>query len=565
MSLDKIVDEVKDRESTRFRYMGNIEVVTRAFGRSFEGQIDTKTTSKVKLEYNPEYAEKKGKKKFKKAFGGLTKHELNHKGGGKFGGCPRTFEWYMERFIEPIGEVLQAKGIGNVPIGETSLYAYMGNLVTDMLDNFEITRRDRDQSMFLLFEDTGEDSGKFTKLYDAFVQLQEVLCSDGTVQLDEFYSGDDAVDTAIENVLKRMRMEDMKREEAFTYCMNPKNWEQFARVVAEEFIELVDKNQLNNPMYVKKEFVEMDKPFEKDMKDEGEKMKRVLKKYKEVKTDGGEFKPPVDIEDYDALNLLYQRLAKNLEIKTRPSTMADSYPSVWYGRRDFEDGDSLLKAKVAYKGRLALESRMYHEDEIIEYTERVKSMPEIKFVLLDTSGSMRGSVNGETGTVMNPWAEERRQWTDTSKYHHALVGWYGLIEFLRVNGSLKHTSVKLANYSSATKTAADLKKSKRLALHPQFGSTSLDMNKVRDMFGRKQLVISLSDGDMGGWGNMKDEYIRRAKENFYVHLQIGGSTAMTEDLEDAGLHVEYVTGEEVGKMMIDLTRPYVKKNEAKGR
>ena len=86
MSLTRIVEDVKDRESARFQFRGQIDVTTKSFGRCFDGCIDSKTTSQIKLEYNPKYAEKKGMLTFRKAFGGLTKHELNHKGGGRFGG-----------------------------------------------------------------------------------------------------------------------------------------------------------------------------------------------------------------------------------------------------------------------------------------------------------------------------------------------------------------------------------------------------------------------------------------------------------------------------------------------
>ena len=150
-------------------------------------------------------------------------------------------------------------------------------------------------------------------------------------------------------------------------------------------------------------------------------------------------------------------------------------------------------------------------------------------------------------------------WSDKTRYHHALVAWYGLLELLRKQGTLKHKSVKFANYSNDTYTAENLDDAKRLALKPQFGGTSLDLDKVRDMFGRGQLVFTISDGDMNNWYKIREEFIERAKQNHYFHFQIGGKTQMTADLEAAGIHVEYDDGSTLGTKIIDLTKPYISK------
>jgi len=71
----------------------------------------------------------------------------------------------------------------------------------------------------------------------------------------------------------------------------------------------------------------------------------------------------------------------------------------------------------------------------------------------------------------------------------------------------------------------------------------------------------LSDGAVDNWNQIKDEYTQRAKQNHYFHLQIGGETAMSRDLESAGLAVKYDEGKNLGKMVIDLTRPYITRME----
>ena len=282
--------------------------------------------------------------------------------------------------------------------------------------------------------------------------------------------------------------------------------------------------------------------------------------------------PPKYIDSFEALDLIYQRLARNLEIKTKVSTRSETMPVMWYGKRPFEAGkDRLSRVRVGInnEGKLELRVKKYHEDDDLEFTESKTDIPEIRFVMLDTSSSMQESTgSANSGKIMNPWTDETMRWDDNSRYHHALLGWYGLVEYLKKQGTLKHTSVKFANYSNATYTADNLGDSKQLALSPQFSGTTLDISKVKGMFGTKQLIFSLSDGEIVNWSVIREDYIKRAKQNDFFHLQIGnfikdanGNLAnkpqMAQDLENAGLLVIYDDGRNIGKLIIDLTRPYV--------
>jgi hypothetical protein len=298
------------------------------------------------------------------------------------------------------------------------------------------------------------------------------------------------------------------------------------------------------------------------MNDPEVKMKFAFKKYQQS---GSSFEFPKYLDSFEALDLVYQRLARNLEIKTNASTRSETMPIMWYGKRPFDaKNDRLSKARIGINNDAKLELRVkrYHEDDNIEFTESKNDIPEIRFVMLDTSSSMQESTgSNNSGKTMNPWAGERMRWNDNSKYHHALLGWYGLVEYLKKQGTLKHTSVKFANYSNATYTANNLGDSKKLALSPQFGGTTLDLSKVKGMFGKEQLIFSISDGGIANWSAIKEDYIKRAKQNEYFHLQIGGPTQMSQDLENAGLPVIYDNGTNIGKIIIDLTRPYVTRSK----
>ena len=598
MTKNQITEKIKARETARFNYRGKVSIKEVSNEPCFSGCIDMLTTAKIELKYNPNYPEDAKDLEgivsdpFEKAFTSLLRHELNHKGGGKFQGCPRNIDLHAENVLEPVAKTLQELNISNISVSENqTLYAYMANLVEDVFDNAELGNSSDHIGMFLAYKDDAqhlplEINGKFSPLFDAFVQLQDVLYG-GKISkklLSEHYSDDERVQTTIDSFMQRSGLDDFQRE-VFTkrkkigrhvldrkiiaqYLMDEEHWPELSRILIEEFSKLIDKDKLQQPDYVKVTFLPLKgegDDFSSEMDDKETKMRLVWKKYQEGKGEkvSSTFEPPAYLDSFEALDLIYQRLARNLEIKTRASTRTASIPIMNYGKRKFEPRrDKLSKAKVGLgrDGKLELNVARYHEDYPIEYTEKMKSLPEIKFVMLDTSESMSWSIDGNyTGKVMNPWADENRQWGDNSRYHHSLVAWYGLLELLRKQGTLKHKSVRLANYSSSTQTASDLKSAKKLALTPQFGCTKLDFNTIDDMFGRDQLIFSLSDGDVSNWNEIKEVYIKRAKQNHYFHLQIGRETIMSRDLEEAGLAVKYDDGKNLGKLVIDLTRPYITK------
>ncbi|MBT4717064.1 hypothetical protein HOB85_03755 [Candidatus Woesearchaeota archaeon] len=599
MDLAELTEEIKEQETARFDYKGEVSIREISKKPSFSGCMDLLTTAKVELGYNPEYVEKSEHLEkivahpFKEAFTAIQRHELNHKGGGNFQGCPRKIDLHVENILEPVSETLRELGFPNMLVNENqTLYAYMANLIEDIFDNSELGNSSDHVGMFLCYKDDAENSPhvkdkKLSPLFDAFVQLQQIFYGGKRSRklLQEHYSGEEKVQTTLDNFMQRSGLSELQKEgftrkeekklvldrkKAVEYCLDETNWSELSRILTEEFAKLIDKDKLPQPEYVKVTFTPLKGEadgFSDEMDHKETKMKFVWKKYQKGKEASLGFQPPAYLDDFESLDLVYQRLARNLEIKTRASTRTTTMPIMWYGKREFDlQKDKLSKARVGFgkKGKLELSVKRYHEDHPIEYTERKRSLPEIKFVMLDTSGSMAWPVEGDdSGMVMNPWADEERQWGNNSRYHHALVAWFGLQELLRKQGTLKHTSVKLANYSSSTKTASNLREARKLALTPQFGGTSLSMDAINDMFGREQLVFSLSDGDVTNWSSIKDDYIKRAKQNHYFHLQIGSPTAMSQDLENAGLVVKYDNGKNLGKLVIDLTRPYITRSKTK--
>ena len=608
MELEKQTNAIKEREISAFGYRGKFRIRESSGEPCFKGRMSLLTTGDAEVSYNPDYrANSTGLESvvkgdpFDKAVTAVIRHELNHRGGGTFKGCPRNLDLHAEEILEPVAETLQGLGFPNVPVSQDqTLYAYFANLVEDFIENSELGNKTDHIGMALCYKDdaTHSEKGKFPALFDAFVEVQERFYGGRRSDklLEPHRSREQRVTDAVGNFLERSGLSEFKREvtnrkgkkkkvfnrkSAVNYILNEGNWRDISVKLTEELAKLINRAQLGNPMYVSQNFIplSLSDGFNDEMKNPEARMKFAVKKYEKARASKSQFSPPAYMDSFEALDLVYQRLARDLEIKTRPSTASTKMPLVGYGRRQFDperDKVSKVKARVTGSGDLELTVKAHYEYEDVEYTERMPNPPTIKFVKLDTSGSMQETVGNESGgIVMNPWTESGRQWTDVSRYHHSLLAFYGLIELARRQGTLKHNNVMLANYSTATRTADNLIDAKKLALSPQFGSTSMDMDKIRDMFGKGQLVISTSDGGIGNWGGIKDEYIRRARDNQYFHIQMGDFTRddkgevvtkpqMCKDLENAGLRVYYEDGKNLGKLVLDITRPYLSRRKVNG-
>ncbi len=604
----QIVTRIIDEETARFAYKGDVKV---SETEGFEGRIDMLTTSKIHVGYPPAYVEENGiehivSAPFEKATRALVRHELNHKGGGEQQGCPRTMDFHLESVLEPISDTLSTKGLPNVPIGQGhTLYTYFANLMEDIVDNAEQSSIDDPIGTFLLYHhDATRNNKPFPPLFDAFVTVQERLvgCKRATKLLSPYHTSNKAVTNAVNAVLTQTGIDKMTRtvhtkrkniahnildrDKAKQYLLNEQNWPEISRIIAEEFAPLVDVSQLSKPHYIEQTFLPLKGEgdgFVQETQNPETMMKEVYKKYKQAdpaqpSTPGnkkgrgkkggmGQFNPPTYLDKNNALDLLYQRLARNMEIKTRASTTSVSYPAVRYGWKDFDPNtENALRAKIAYRGGLVLKTRKFVEEEPAEYYERKGNIPSIRFILRDDSCSTQEEVpeSDGKGIIMNPWAEHNLQWTDRSIYHHELLAEYGLREYLRRQGVLKHANYKSASYSSTTLPAMNLAESTRIALNPTFQGTQFDMEKLNKLFGKDELVISLSDGEIQNWasdaGNgitVCEAFIAKAKRNQFVHIHIGEPTQMSHDLQRAGLPVIYDTGKNVGKIVIDLTRSYV--------
>ncbi len=586
MSLITLCNEVTEEELRNGGFSGTYSIEEYSGKPHFEACIDLGGFRKIDIKFNPEY-EKKNPGKITEVVRDISRHEINHRGYKGFSGCPRTLDAHVEHIFEPIAEVLIPKGYTKTDIH------YMANALEDTILHSDLNSEFRLQGITDFFQDVAECSG-YSNFYEAHVKLNMFLFGNKSQkkQLARYFEHKSEVREVLENFLKRTGIKQMthpilvynrtgvrenekgivekiEREDRTIqasdrkvirdYLNDEKNWPEIARIYAEEFSKLMNPNYalplLNHSGNGTKgrenektgaQIEQEGNEFDREMESESYRAKRIQKAYSENQG-------IPKWMDYFDLDLLYQSLAKKLTIKAESFTEQDKMPIYWYGKRPFDpDKDNLKHTTFGFddKGNIELRKKRWHENIPISYKISPKGFPEVKFCLLDTSGSMsepaKGSDVGKNSAI--PWG-------DKSKYHFALLGWYGLLEYLRENHLLKQQSISLGNFSNEFYYANGLREAKKLALKPQFGGTEINIDKLRKILtGKENLVFTISDGEIGNWGEIKDDFIKLARNNHYFHLQTGGKNTTTEDLEKAGLSVEYVSGsEDLANKVIDIT------------
>jgi hypothetical protein len=245
-----------------------------------------------------------------------------------------------------------------------------------------------------------------------------------------------------------------------------------------------------------------------------------------------------------------------VEAITRDSSMAIS-PLNYRAFDEEVDNVRRIKPSKLFLRENGLTFAYPNQPLIIDYKQKIqrKSFPSFKMVVVDNSGSMKEGLNGSNGNAnFIPWG-------DNSKYHFALLGYYGIENFLQKQGIAPYIGHGVSVFSEETnyKTGGydDLIVIRKLLLNPNFGNnTRLDAGTLKmALNGRESFLLSLSDGEIYNWNEEKNEIKKLAEQNHYVHIQIGSGTEVTEDLESWGIPVFYVnSGQDLSRLMVDLTK-----------
>ncbi len=564
-NLEYAVNETVKREVREGGFSGTYVVKEHDKNPRFNGCIDLEALSDINLGYNPSY-EDDAPGNTVVVIRDLTRHEINHRGRVGYNGCPRTLNLHVRNIIEPISSVLAKKGYKQAD------FHYSANALEDTILHEDLSNGCSLDGIIDAYEDDGKyvkSKGEtFTSFMEAHLRLNLALWGNKKQKsrLRPYFTHEpkerEKIVSALKNFLQRTGLAEMKkkgnREFMRNYLNNEGNWPEIAKVYAEEFSKLMTpgyamplfnhtgKGTLGNPEEV---VLQDGNEFDKEMRNPIFRKGRVNEAYEKDENF------PAWLDSFEALDLLYKSLAQKLQINVESLTRQSQTPTFYYGSRSFDpDRDTLRHTKFGFddKGKVELKKKHFYEVEPLEEKIHPRGFPEFRFLLFDTSGSMRsdpenGDNIGKTSNI--PWG-------DNSKYHYALLSWYGLLEYLRENNLLKQATISLGNFGSTTEVAHGLDESKRLALTPRFSdSTKIDLNAVNNIFKDESMLLStISDGHIDNWSKIREKFIEGAKRHHYFHMQIGDATNMSRDLEKAGLTVAYVkNSRDLAQRVIDIT------------
>src|SRR3989344_4533577 len=569
MTLDNRIQTTVAKEIKEGKFSGSWKVEQTNEIPHISGSINLRGFNRIIIGYNPEYEQVRRGQLVIMARD-VARHEINHRRYWGFNGCPRNLEYHIEKIYGPIAEALAPKGFN-----ETDAH-YLANAFEDSILHADLGGRFSLDGITEFFSNVGRNMSEeqYSAFYDAHVKLNMFLWGNKKQKkrVAEYFIHDKEKQKQIAGIvqgfLRKSGLAGLGRDrDRIRALLNDENnWETIARAYAEEFSQLMEPNYAlpiinhsgrgtkGRESEKQKGMVEGNE-FDREMEKEEYKIRRIQRAYKL-----GDKIPPL-MESFEALDLLYQSIARQLKLRIENYTETEQRPVFWFGERSFDpDRDNLRHLTFGFDdgGEVELKKRTHAETMNIPHKISPRGFPETRFCLLDTSGSMKYNTDNEhdnRGSPINIGKTGAIPWGDNSKYHYALLGWYGLLEYLKQNHLLNQTTIGLGNVSSETRIARGLEESKREALSPQFGGTVIEDSKIKDIFrGRRSLIYTISDGDIFNWEDIKDKFIKGAREHHYFHLQIGPKNKMTEDLEKNSLKViEIRNGEDLANKVIEIT------------
>ncbi|MBS3155374.1 hypothetical protein J4404_02655 [Candidatus Woesearchaeota archaeon] len=580
-NLKTRLQKIADTQRQESKFDGEITVKEEIQNPRIEASTNMNTTE-THIIYDPSYAEQ-NPDKLSSIVKDVSLHEINHHGikgihkGYEFKGCPRNLELATRLIYENIFNILNAKGFSDEDIH------YVENALEDTILHSDLSPVHTLNGIAHFFKEVGDYSKKFTPFYQAHVELNLSLFGTSRQKktLKDYFTDDKEEKKKIKNVIDEFReksgLNDLnasfkqvknkkvleEREIIRDFLNDERNWPEISKAYAEAFSKLMEPSYAMPLMNhsgagtkgrEKENSSGQGNPFQMQRKSKDYKIGRVQKAHK-----SGESAPEW-IDSYEAMDLLYQGLAKKLAIEAKTFTESARFPLIWYGSRNFKSGrDNLENIAFGFdeNARLQLKKKENSIDYQIPIKQSTAGFPKARFVLLDTSGSMAKDFNNGD----NIGSAKIVPWGDRSKYHAALVEWYGFLEWLKENHLLERVGTDLVNFSSDTIYAKGLENAKKISLRPQFGSTKLNLNNIGEMFkGKGNLVLSISDGSIDNWDSISGSYLNGVKNHYGIHLQLGAETLTTKDLRQAGVHVENLySPEELRGRVIILADKFYRK------
>ncbi len=486
-------------------------------------------------------------------------------------GCP--YDTYNhDKIAEAVTDAL--------PEDKKGQASYVANAFEDMLINPRVREYKGDFSGQVLFWDNEGQRIKekgmknYTAFYEAFVKLNMHLFGENPDKalLKRHYADEKKIDDAVKSVVQKLNLPANIKDTAQLF--QKANWPAMAKVFAKELACLLDQAPQERLSAYSNPNQQGQGQGEKQQQPQsasgnGIEQKIGTKEGKEEIAYGryaGGDRQSRNIESFEQLDSLYKRLSRDIVVRVESMTKDQSLNIAPLTYRPFDDEKDDLKDVKTNKLFVTDDGiKLGHMRQPLTIHSRAKiqkrSFPDFKMVMLDNSGSMKQSPQGSDdvgSTAFIPWG-------DKSKYHYALLGFYGIENYLQRQGIAQYVTHGLTLFSSSTRYKEagfnDIDALRRKALSPEWGNTNLDAKLLLESLkGKESFVISISDGEIANWSSEKANFKKAVEKNHYAHIQIGGRSDFTNNLESWKMPVFYVdSGEKLSKLMVDITKDTYKR------
>lgn len=581
-TLKQKVYETGMKEIRNANFSGTLEVEEKYMNKSSYEANTGMQIKDIHFGYDPRIVEKKGENSLLEVSSDSTAHEINHhKYGKNCIGCPQNVDKDHDLFFLPMFEILNKEGFNENDVD------YATNALEDSILHRDLKKNEKRKlnGIVTFFEDVGEHIKKFTDFYEAHVKLNMDLWGEKKQKrrLSKFYKNSDKVKEVLIGFYKELnngalikenkriyrlrkdfkKTDNLDREVLRNYVLEENNWKEISEIYAKHFSKLMTPNYAlpthnhNGAGTRGRESEDSSKqgnPFKVERNSRLFKKSRVMKAHK-----NGE-KAPEWIDKMEAMKVLYESLAEQLEIKAESFVNPETFPISWYGERPFNpERDNLknIKFGINEQGEIELKKKQYSINTQINVKTSPKSFPKIKFGIFDISSSMENDLNGGNkigNTSIIPWG-------DNSKYHWQVLTQMEIFEYFKRNHLLTQNSISVATFGKETQVIEGYENVLNHLLTPNFENyTQIDFKKLEKFFeGEGNLIYSGGDGEIGNWSSIKDKFINLAKKHSYVHFHMGKENSMTKDLKKAGLEVIVAEdGKGIVNKVVDLTDKFVR-------
>ena len=330
MALKQEIKGVVERESNKGGFDFRDISIEESRRQEREPHFQMKTNlddRKTEAKYDPSYEDDNPGQTTIVIRDGI-RHEINHHRYRGYSGCPRNLDNHVDLIYEPIMDTLSPNGFGPEDAH------YVSNCLEDTILHDDLHNGFSLDGISKFFQDVGNGVKKFTPFYEAHVRLNMALWGNKNQKkaMQKYFTHDEQerkkVLEAMQGFLKESGINDFKQElsgeqirdkgKVRDYLLDEKNWQKIAKAYAENMSKLMQPSYAQSLMNHSgagtkgreaEESSGEGNEFDRQMKSREFRRARVQRAYSLGKT------APSWIGEFEAMDLLYESLAKKLTIK----------------------------------------------------------------------------------------------------------------------------------------------------------------------------------------------------------------------------------------------------------